>query len=281
MSDKQLQQKLDSLTRAAQDREKAKVYQFPLWAEPQRGIPNDFARSALFTAKKIVSNELVRDKEVFCQGGIAMSYTGVSLTQDHLDVYEGIMHIARQQNEGTEIGFTARGMLKLINRQTGGKDHKRLRSALKDLTATAVSIKRDGRLVYWGSLLPEGCEDEESGVFKVVINRRLIKFFEQGFTIIEQKQRKTLARSPLAKHLQCWLSSHKKPYPVTVQYLYDLTGSDAKELKEFRRGLKLALHRLVSVGVLEDWSLDKTDKITFVMPGQSTSGHSPTSAGIQ
>lgn len=245
-------------------REAAKVYQFPLWAEPQRGVPNDFARSALFTAKKAVSNKLVRNKEVFCQGGIKMTYTGVMLTQDHLDVYEGIMHLARQQDENTEIGFTGRGLLKLINRQTGGTDHKRLRATLKDLTATAVEIKRNDRLVYWGSLLPEGTEDEANGFFKVVVNRRLIKFFEEGFTLIQQEQRKKLARSPLARHLQCWLSSHKKPYPVTVQYLYDLTGSDTKELYKFRQNLKRALDKLKTVGVLEDWTLDSNDKVSFV-----------------
>ena len=113
-------------------------------------------------------------------------------------------------------------------------------------------------------MLPEGTEDEANGFFKVVVNRRLIKFFEEGFTLIQQEQRKKLARSPLARHLQCWLSSHKKPYPVTVQYLYDLTGSDTKELYKFRQNLKRALDKLKTVGVLEDWTLDSNDKVSFV-----------------
>ncbi|MCP4936694.1 MAG: TrfA family protein, partial [bacterium] len=69
---------------------------------------------------------------------------------------------------------------------------------------------------------------------------------------------------PLAKHLQLWLSSHDKPYPVTVQYLHDITGSNTKELKYFRRNLKAALNRLIEVGILADWRIDERDKVHFV-----------------
>lgn len=252
--------------KAIAKRETAKVYQFPLWAEPQRAIPNSFARSALFSARKGVGKEFLEKVVIYSQADIKITYTGAQLTQDHLDVFEGIMHLARDMPENNFVQFTARGLLKLIGRNTSGADYERLSRNFEHLTATSVKVKhKDGRM-YWGSLLPRGAGDEDSGIYRVEINRDLIKYFEAGFTLIQHDQRKALARSPLAKHLQCWLSSHTKPYPVTVSYLYDLTGSEAKELFHFRANLRKALARLVDVGVLKSWEIDKTDKVHFVMP---------------
>ena len=262
--DTPLDRKLENLTLAVQERESAKVYQFPLWGEPQRGVPNDLVRCALFAAAKGIDGQYNEDVPVFSQGDLSITYNGPSLTQDHLDVFEAVMHLAREMPEGNTVRFTAHGLLKLIGRGSGKSDYNRLYRSLKHLTTTAVTIKREGHGTYCGSLLPEWAEREEDGKFSIRINRNLIKLFDRGFTVIEWKQRKALARSPLAKHLQLWLSSHDKPYPVTVQYLYDITGSNIKELKYFRRNLKAALNRLKDVGVLADWWLDERDKVHFV-----------------
>lgn len=259
---RKLEQTLERMGKAIRAKESAKVYQFPLWPEPKRGVPNYILRSALFSArKKIVASEALRDAVIFSQGDIEIKYTGQRLTQAHLDIYEGVMHLAREQQEGNKINFTAHGLLKLIGRRTGGQDRKRLFLSLTDLTATSVQIKHKSGKVYWGSLLPEGYHDEETGMYSVSINRELIKFFESGYTLIELEQRHTLARSPLAQHLHGWVLSHIKPYPVTVAYLQELSGSDTKELKHFRANLKKALGRLVDIGVLTSWKIDITDKV--------------------
>ena len=160
--------------------------------------------------------------------------------------------------------FTAHGLLKLIGRGTGKSDHDRLLRTLKHLTTTAITIKRKGYGTYCGSLLPEWADRNNTGKFSIRPNRDLIKLFERGFTVIEWQQRKALARSPLAKHLQLWLSSHDDPHPVTVQYLRDITGSQTKQLWKFRQSLKAALNRLKEVGVLVEWHIHEDDKVYFV-----------------
>ena len=260
----ELNQKLERLGKNIEARESAKVYQFPLWGDPQRGVPNDLVRCALFVATKGIDGQYREDVPVFSQAGLNVTYSGPSLTQDHLDVFEAIMHLAREMPEGNAVRFTAHGLLKLIGRSTGKSDHERLLRSLKHLAASVITIKRKEGPVYWGSLLPEGAIYPEQGRYTVIINRQLIKLFERGFTVIEWQQRKALARSPLAKHLQLWLASHEKPYPVSVQYLRDITGSQTKELRYFRRRLKDALNKLKEVGVLVDWHIDEDDKVHFV-----------------
>lgn len=256
--------KLDQIGQAIKQRESARVYQFPLWGDPQRGVPNDLVRCALFAAAKGIDGQYNENVSVFSQGDLSINYSGPSLTQDHLDVFEAIMHLAREMPEGNAVRFTAHGLLKIIGRSTGKSDHDRLLRSLTHLTTTAVTIKRENGDVYWSSLLPEGAAKPSEGYYCVVVNRNLIKLFDRGFTVVEWEQRKKLARSPLAKHLQLWLSSHDKPFPVTVQYLHDITGSKTKELKRFRQSLKAALNRLRDVGVLANWHLDKHDKVHFV-----------------
>lgn len=259
-----LEQRLDRLGQSITTCESAKVYQFPLWGEPQRGVPNDLVRCALFAAAKGIDGQYREDASVFAQGGVSVTYSGPSLTQDHLDIFEGIMRLAREMPKGNAVRFTAHGLLKLIGRSTGKTDYERLLRSLKHLTTTAITIKREGRGTYCGSLLPEWGQDAQNGLFSIRINRDLIKLFQRGFTVIEWQQRKALARSPLAKHLQLWLSSHDRPVPVTVQYLHDITGSQTKDLKRFRAALKIALNRLENLGVLSGWYIDEADKVHFV-----------------
>ena len=106
-----LDQQLESLANKIAARESAKIYQFPLWGDPQRGVPNEFARSALFAAIHGKSREYLLDKPIFSQNGFSITYTGISLTQAHLDVFEGIMHLAREMSEGNAVRFTAHGLL--------------------------------------------------------------------------------------------------------------------------------------------------------------------------
>jgi hypothetical protein len=259
-----LEKKLESFGKAMAERESAKIYQFPLWGEVQRGVPNEIARSALFTARKGTGNEYLRSAPIFTQNGFTITYTGGVLTQDHLDIFEGIMHLAREMPEGKTVRFTAHGLLKLIGRKTSGRDHERLLRAMEDLTATAVTIKKEGIGTYCGSLLPEWGDRERDGMFSIRINRDLIKLFERGFTVIEWEQRKALNRKPLAQAIHVWLCSHDWPYPVTVEYLHDITGSNTKNLKHFRARLKAALDELIVVGVLADWHIDERDKVHFV-----------------
>ena len=259
-----LEQQLNRLGKNIAARESAKIYQFPFWGDPQRGVPNEFARSALFSARKGTGKEYLERVPIFSQQGFTVTYSGPRLTQDHLDVFEGIMHLARETPEGNTVYFTARGLLRLIGRKTSGRDHERLLRTLEQLTTTAVSIKRDDGALYWGSLLPEGAAKPENGQYAVVVNRQLIKLFKRGFTVIEWQQRKALTRRPLAQALHVWLYSHDKPYPVTVQYLRDITGSQTKELWKFRQSLKVALNALKAIGVLVDWYIDGADKVHFV-----------------
>lgn len=248
-------------------RESAKVYQLTLWGDHQRGIPNEFTRSALFAAIPPNKARYVEHETVFSQKGFTVTFTGKRLTQSDLDVFEGVAHLARQTPEGNAIRFKAGALLRLIGRSTGhgqtpGKSqYQWLLHVLQRLTATSVAIERDGKKVFWGSLLPEGAAQADNGEFVVTIGRQLIQLFDRGFTAVEWEQRKTLTKKPLAQHLHGWILSHDKPFPVSVEYLRNISGSETRELKKFRQLLKAALNAIQETGAISAWSIDSQDRV--------------------
>lgn len=262
-----LQGMLERVAEVDRKREAAKVYQLSLWADQKRGVPNEFVRSALFPAIPLNKSTYVERQQIFSQDGFSITFTGRQLTQADLDVYEGIIHIARGITEGNKIHFTAHQLLKLIGRHTGKSQHQWLLTVLDRLTATSVGIIRDDQKVFWGSLLPKGSADLKDGKFVVEISREMIQLFARGYTVIEWEQRRQLQKKPLAQSLHGWICSHTKPYPVTVQYLKDLTGSQTRDLKEFRRSLKNALNAIKEVGAITAWHIDEADKVYITKAG--------------
>src|SRR5215831_10356364 len=111
-----LEKTLDSLRKSIDEREKSKEYQLAFWADPQRGIPNEFTRSALFAAVPLNKATYVEDETIFSQKGFTITYTGKQLTQSDLDVFEGVMHLARGMQENNQLRFRAGQLLKHIGR---------------------------------------------------------------------------------------------------------------------------------------------------------------------
>lgn len=245
-------------------RESAKVIQLAFWADQQRGIPNEFARSALFAAVAPNKARYVERETVFSQKGFTVTFTGKRLTQSDLDVFEGVAHLARRTHEGNAVRFKASHLLDLIGRSKGKTQYQWLLDVLQRLTATSVAIEREGQEVFWGSLLPEGAARLQDGEFVVTVSRQLIKLFDRGFTALEWEQRRRLTKKPLAQHLHAWICSHDKPFPVTVEYLRNITGSETKNLKHFRANLKSALDSIQATKAIKAWHIDQDDKVHVV-----------------
>jgi hypothetical protein len=243
-------------------KEKSRQYVFANWPDPERGVPNEFSRSALFAATQARHRKTVTAEVIASQDGYVITYTGQRLDQTHLDVYEAIMHIARGTHEGNKVRFTAHHLLKLIGRDTGASQHAWLYRTLLQLTATAVDITKDGQQVFWGSLLPRGAGAGplKRREYAVEITRDLINLFQRGFTQIDWEQRNMLRRKPLAQWLHTYYASHAQPYPVTISFLHEKSGSSTKSLRKFKQLAKAALYELQGVGAITKWWFE-SDKV--------------------
>jgi hypothetical protein len=251
-----LQAVLDRVQAHDVRRESAEILQLPLWAEQKRGTPNSFLRSSLFAAVQGKDRRFMKEEVLASQNGITVKFTGEQLNQSDLDVWETLVHLARQHPLGHVRSFTAHGLLKALGLHTGNKDHKWLHSVIIRLTACAVQITHSGR-TYFGSLVESGAKDELTRHYNIKLNRDLIRLYGgTQWTAIDWKQRQQLRRQPLAQALHAFFSTHAKPFPIRLATLKEVTGSRNPQPASFKRQVRQALTALVTLGFLLSFTIE-------------------------
>lgn len=233
----------------------ATATQLPMWPEEMRGLPNAFARSALFTvanARKGARDNFKR-KLIASVNGVTITYTGEELRQDDEDVFLQILHISRFHELGTYVQFTAYAMLRELGWTTNSASYKRLIDCLDRLKASSVTVTLDlpsgTQRGYAGSLIrafrwkQEGADDPMRQ-WQILLEKEIVSLFgPTDYSRLEWRTR--LQLPPIAKWLHSFYYTHREPLPYSVTRLKELTGSEIKELYQFRYKLKKALELLV------------------------------------
>lgn len=235
---------------------KAQQLMLPFWPDGVRRVPNLVLRNALFGATK--------DREFYGPMRLVASLEGHTvkvterMNQYDLDNLEMLLHLQREQPLGARVPFTAHSFLKVMGRGTSGKHHKELHEDLTRLARATVEIRwTNERKSYTGSLVSGFARDEDTGMFVVTFNEDMMRLYDAGSTQIDWEQRQQLGKSNLAKWLQVFYASHEAPYPMKIDTLLALSGSTTTK-KEFTRLLKVALEKLVDVGLLSVWTIENS-----------------------
>jgi hypothetical protein len=227
--------------------ERSLEVQLPLWAEVCRGVPNSVLRSALFGVVRRGPRSFQQRVQKASVEGIRIIHTGPQLDQADLDVWEQALQLARTGGLGCRIQFTASQFLKSIGRGNGKSQHEWLKGAFARLAASVVEIK-DGHRAYFGAILSHGGRDDQTGRYVIEMNPKLIELYGlDGWSSVEFDQRMALKKRPLAQWLHGYYSSHAKPFPVKVETLHRLCGSQNTAIKAFRQDLRSALEKLEEV----------------------------------
>ena len=250
-----LQNQLDRLKKKVDERSLSKDLKLPDWPDTKRGTPNSFLRSALFSAIQSKDRVFLKDVVLASQEGVAVNFTGEQLNQEDLTLWEALVHLAKDEPLGNVCKFTAYDILKSMKLGDGGIDRERLHKGIIRLTACAVEISLNGSRVYFSSLIDSGVRDELTSHYTIQLNRQLIKLYSQN-TWLDWEQRTKLRRKPLAQTLHGYYSSHKKPYPVKLETLQQLSGSKNKQLAGFKKKVSIALDELVKIEFLKSYNID-------------------------
>lgn len=237
--------------------------QLEIWPDEFRALPNESARSALFTVR--------RGARRYCEGiTIAVlgegeiKYRGQELRTDDEDVWLQILHLARLQPLEEWVEFSPYAVLKALGWQTNGTYYKRLRTSLERMQATALQAtsKRLAKTVSVSLIRKFECEEEGKPLekWRVWIERDMRQLFgSHNFTQLQWETRKRL--SPIGKRLMDYFGSHREPFPVKVEKLRDLCGSETAVMAKWRQLVRVALEELKGSGFLLDWSIDGHDRV--------------------
>lgn len=221
-----------------------------------RGLPNAILRSALFGAIRRGKRPFLQREKIASVDGVTVMQTGPRLDQADLDVWERCLHLARTGGLGAWVQFSTYAFLKSIDRSAGGKDVEWLKGAFARLSSTVVEVK-DGQRAYFGPLIKQGARDDGTGHYAVEINPAILSLFgADGWSAIELDQRRALKNQPLAQWLHGFYSSHAAPFPLRIETVHRLCGSENASMRDFKRELKTAMQKLELV---TGWSWEISD----------------------
>lgn len=229
--------------RAAQERQSApaKVVQLPLWPEPVRAVPNGFLRSALFGAIRKGRRRYINGEDLAAVDGVTIRYKGERLDQGDLDVWESVLHAVRLQALGSQCRVTSYALLKLMGKSDTGKNRATLQTRIERLVANAVTVKQ-GRYTYIGGLIRFAAKDEETQEWVIELDEKLRPLFAADqFTQVEWAVRRALDGHQLAQWLHGFYASHAKPFPMRMETLLKLAGSENDSPRSAQQKLRQAL----------------------------------------
>lgn len=227
--------------KAQEDKKDEVLPQLPPWSDAVRAVPNGFLRSALFGAIRKGVRRYMEGEKVASVDGIVIRYTGQRLDQGDLDVWESVLHLTRSQKMGEQCRFTAYSLLKMMGKADTGSNREGLHKYLMRLKANALEVQQE-RYSYAGSLIDDVYRDKDTHEYVLTVNPNLHPLFSSDqFTQIEWVIRRELSGQPLAQWLHGFYSSHAKPYPMRIDTLLELSGSENTSQTSARQTFKKAM----------------------------------------
>jgi hypothetical protein len=215
--------------------------QLPLWPEPVRAVPNGFLRSALFGAIAKGRRRYMDGEQIAALDGVTIRYTGQRLDQGDLDVWESVLHAVRLQSLGSKCRMTSYQLLKALGKTDTGKNRAILSKRITRLVASALTVKQ-GRYSYIGSLIAAAAKDEQTQEWVIELDPRLRPLFAADqFTQIQWAVRRSLDGHQLAQWLHGFYASHAKPFPMRMETLLKLSGSENDSPRSAQQKLRHAL----------------------------------------
>lgn len=274
-------QRIEQLARdAAEDAPAAPAkpkVQLEFWPDDRRAAPNALLRCALFCAgKPPTKREFFREMQLAPSlSPYRIEYTGPQLYQPDLDVWLELVHRCRLLALGTTIEFPIRPMLKALGRPIGKSGRDWLTSTFTLLRATAIHIRwvdpRNNRRRpgYIGGLVDALLYEEETGRWRIKLDPKIVELFAPDeHTWIHLDTRMQFGKSYLAKWLHGYFSSHRKPMPLSVERLRELSGSTNASLRDFRRCTREALEEVSFVEQSHlrcfQWRIDNEDQVHVI-----------------
>ncbi|HDQ6541839.1 TPA: replication initiator protein A [Escherichia coli O146:H28] len=233
------------------------------WPDSMRALPNDYARSALFTVKnKRQPREALQKKDIFhINKDVRITYTGLELrAEDDELVWQQVLEYAKRKPMGEPITFTFYELCQDLGWSYNGRYIEKAEECLTRLQATAMQFisERVGQLesvslIGRFRVLDRG---KRSSRCEVIIDKEMVLLFagEHYSKFVWEKYRKL---SPTARRLFDYFGSHREPYPMKLDTFKMMCGSESDRLKKWREQVNKACAELKDSGLIHSAWIDK------------------------
>lgn len=227
-------------------------------------LPNVFFGNSLFAAtggksksedaepEPVMRKENAQVEIISSSKRYQIFYTGEQLAQSDLSFYLKLIPLygLGKMKLGESCWINLHEFLvdgyKTLNSQT----YARLEEKIIRLYNAEVAIIRPGIPPYFCRLI-----SGRSEIFTGKGNKKIIEitldpilreaFLIDGYSFINLTERSALGNNQLALWIHSYYARHAKPYPITAEFVYEKSGSKAKEFARWvRRSLSPALDKI-------------------------------------
>lgn len=211
-----------------------------------RHIPNDYARSSLFTArnKKEPRKSFVHEKLFHYNEHVSILYTGIELrAEDDEIVWLQILNYGKSVTLGEPFEFSVKNLVRDVNWSKSGRNYDRVRECISRLKATEVlalnskAYGKSGAISLIQNYDAINDADGKPTQYRVWINQNLILLFA-GNTFTSHNWEVYRDLSPVARRLADYIVSHKYPYPLSLERFRQMCGSTNSVTRSWRQMVK-------------------------------------------
>lgn len=211
-----------------------------------RSIPNEYARSALFTttSKKSARKEFKGEQIFHMHETVKVFYRGEELraADDEL-VFLQLLHYAKHVPLGEVFQFSLGDLLNNLDWPRTGAYYDKARECISRMKASEVRVANErayGRGVALSLIHHYETEADEAGkpiIYRMMIDERMIILFAGG-TFTNHNWESYRLLSPVARRMADYIGSHKEPYPLAIERFKEMCGSDNVTPRSWKQKVK-------------------------------------------
>ncbi|MCL2876528.1 MAG: plasmid replication initiator TrfA [Betaproteobacteria bacterium] len=223
----------------------------------KRHIPNDYARSSLFTAsnKRAPRTSLMRAKLFHYSESISVIYTGSELrAEDDELIWLQILNYGQSVPLGEPFDFSIKDLVVAVGWHKNGRYYDKARECISRLKANEIMVRNESAYGNSGAIsliYKYTTKNDEEGKpvnYRVWIDPGLIVLFA-GNTFTSHNWEKYRTLSPVARRLADYVESHKHPYPLPIAKFRDMCASPNKNLRSWRQVVRKACDEIRAAGI--------------------------------
>lgn len=222
-----------------------------------RHIPNDYARSSLFTArnKREPRRTLMQEKLFHYNEFVSILYTGIELrAEDDEIVWLQILNYGQRVPLGEPFVFSVKDLVKDVNWSKNGRYYDKVRECISRLKANevlALNSKAYGKseaISLIQNYMAVNDSDGKPTQYRIWIDPNLIVLFA-GSTFTSHTWEAYRDLTPVARRLADYIESHKHPFPLALEKFRQMCGSSDANLSSWRQTAKKACEDIEAASI--------------------------------
>ena len=237
-----------------------------------RHIPNDYARSAIFTARNKTAprRTLLHEKLFHYNEHVSILFTGIELrAEDDEIVWLQILSYGQSVPMGQPFEFSIKDLVTDVGWHKNGRYYDKARECISRLKANevlALNSKAYGKSGAISLIQNYSAINDENGKptqYRVWLDPNLIVLFA-GNTFTSHSWAIYRDLSPVARRLTDYIESHKHPFPLGLAKFRQMCGSSDGSATSWRQTVNRACTEVEDAKIATVARLDKKGNICFI-----------------